>query len=91
MVTDRFFVSASAQHFSKRNDVFYNPANFYAPEAKALKAYFLLNFYTEYQLLRNDLTLFADAKNLTNNKDYEEVYGYNVQGFTINGGIRFKL
>ena len=90
-VTDRFFVSASAQHFSKRNDVFYNPANFYAPEAKALKAYFLLNFYTEYQLLHNDLTLFADAKNLTNNKDYEEVYGYNVQGFTINGGIRFKL
>jgi vitamin B12 transporter len=90
-VTDNFFVSTSFQQFSKRDDVFYNPANFYTPEPKVLKAYFLWNAYAEYKLLNNGLVVFADAKNITNKKDYAEVYGYNVQGFTFNGGIRFKL
>jgi vitamin B12 transporter len=90
-VTDKFFISASIQYFSKRDDIFYNPANFYAPEPKVLDAYLLWNAYAEYKLLSNDLVIFADAKNLTNKKDYTEVYGYNVQGFTFNGGIRFKL
>jgi hypothetical protein len=35
--------------------------------------------------------LFIDAKNLTNKTNYYEVYGYNVQGINITGGIRFKL
>jgi vitamin B12 transporter len=56
-----------------------------------LDAYLLWNAYAEYKLLKNDLVIFADAKNLTNKKDYTEVYGYNVQGFTFNGGVRFKL
>ena len=90
-VTKDFFVSTSIQHFSKRNDIFYNPDNFYSPEPKVLNAYLLWNAYAEYRLLKNDLVFFADAKNLTNKKNYEEVYGYNVQGFTFNGGIRFKL
>ena len=90
-VTDKFFVSTSIQHFSKRDDVFYNPATFYTPEPKVLDAYLLWNAYAEYKLLNNDLIIFADAKNITNKKDYAEVYGYNVQGFTCNGGIRFKL
>jgi vitamin B12 transporter len=90
-VTKDFFVSTSIQHFSKRNDIFYNPANFYSPEPKVLNAYLLWSAYAEYHLLNNDLILFAVAKNLTNKKNYEEVYGYNVQGFTFNGGIRFKL
>ena len=84
-------MSTSIQHFSKRNDIFYNPANFYTPEPKVLTAYLLWNAYAEYHLLKNDLVLFADAKNLTNKKNYVEVYGYNVQGFIFNGGIRFKL
>jgi vitamin B12 transporter len=89
-VTKDFFVSTSVQHFSKRNDIFYNPANFSA-ESKVLRAYTLWNAYAEYHFFNNGLILFADAKNLTNKKDYEEVYGYNVQGFTFDGGIRFKL
>ena len=90
-VTNNFFVSTSLQHFGERDDVFYNPANFYAPEPKVLDAYLLWNAYVEYKLLNKGLTIFADAKNITNNKDYTEVYGYNVQGFTFNGGLRFKL
>jgi len=90
-VTGKFFVSTSIQYFSKRDDIFYNPANFYTAEPKVLDAYLLWNAYAEYKLLNNDLVIFADAKNLTNKKDYAEVYGYNVQGFSFNGGIRFKL
>lgn len=90
-VCKNLFMSASIQHFSKRNDIFYNPATFYSPEPKVLRAYTLLNAYAEYRLLNNDLVIFADAKNLANKKDYQEVYGYNVQGFSFNGGIRFKL
>jgi vitamin B12 transporter len=90
-ITKNLFLSTSLQHFSKRNDIFYNPSNFYSPESKELDEYLLWNAYAEYKLLNNNLVLFTDAKNLTNKKDYTEVYGYNVQGFTINGGIRFKL
>lgn len=90
-LTQKLFMSASLQHFGKRNDIFFNPANFYTPEQKVLDAYSLVNAYAEYKLLNNDLVIFADAKNLFNQTDYQEVYGYNVQGFTFNGGIRFKL
>jgi vitamin B12 transporter len=90
-LTKNFFVSTSMQQFSKRHDIFYNPANFYTAEAKVLSAYLLWNAYAEYHLFNNDLVVFANAKNLTNEKNYEEVYGYNVQGFTFNGGVRFKL
>jgi vitamin B12 transporter len=90
-VTNNFFISTSFQQSGKRNDVFYNPANLYTPEPKVLNAYLLWNAYAEYRLLENGLILFADAKNLTDKKNYQEVYGYNVQGFTFNGGIRFKL
>ena len=65
--------------------------SFLTLESKVLKAYLLWNAYGEYRLLNNNVVVFADAKNLTNKKDYEEVFGYNVQGFTFNGGIRFKL
>lgn len=90
-VTTKFFVSTALQHFSKREDIFYDPANFYSPELKLLSAYFVWNAYAEYKLRGDALLIFVDAKNLTNNKDYQEVYGYNVQGFTMNGGIRIKL
>ena len=56
-----------------------------------LKAYLLWNAYGEYKVIKDQVLIFADAKNLANNKDYAEVYGYNVQGFTIYGGVRFKL
>ena len=90
-VTNKFFASTTIQYSDKRTDIFYDPNNFYIPEAKTLNAYLLWNIYSEYKLIKDQLMIFADAKNLANNKDYSEVYGYNVQGFTINGGVRFKL
>lgn len=88
--TDKLFISTNLKTFSKRKDVFYNPANFYAAEEINLKAYALWDVYAEYNAYKNKLIVFADAKNITNSK-FTEVYGYNTLGFTINTGIRFKL
>lgn len=90
-ITKALFVSASVQHLGKRDDVFFNPANFWTAENKALKAYTLLNAYAEYVMANQRLRIFADVRNLANNKDYSEVYGYSVQGRNAQLGIRFKL
>lgn len=89
-VTDNLFISANLKTFSKRTDLFFNPANFYAAETVNLKAYALLDIYAEYKLLHNKLKVFADAKNITGSK-YTEVYGYNTTGFNMNAGISFKF
>lgn len=89
-LTRNLFVSTTVQAFDKRQDLYFNPNTFTSSPVE-LKAYTLWNLYAEYGFNRNGVKLFADAKNLTNNKDYQEVYGYSVQGFTINGGIRFQL
>jgi len=85
------FISSSLQTIGQRDDNFYQSISPYATIPVTLKAYALWNMYAEYRLLSNKLLFFADAKNLTNNTNYYEAYGYNVQGFTINTGIRFKL
>jgi len=86
-----FFVSTSFQVFSKRDDFFYNPANFYSPEPKVLDAYSLWNVYAEYGLSNNRLKFFLDVKNLLDKDDYYEVYGFNVQGINLTGGIRLRI
>ena len=86
-----FFVSAGFQSFSKRDDIFHNPANFYSPEPKILDPYSLLNAYAEYGFLQGRLKLFLDVKNLLDKDDYYEVYGFNVQGLNITGGARFSF
>jgi vitamin B12 transporter len=89
-LTPNFFVSSSVQWYSKRIDNFYNPANFYALEQKTLNAYALWNLYAEYKI-KSSCRLFINGKNILNNTNYAEVYGYNVQGISVQGGIRFGL
>ncbi|OLY93788.1 vitamin B12 transporter [Cnuella takakiae] len=90
-VSKAFFVSASLQYLGKRDDVFFNPANFWTAENKSLEAYALVHAYAEYQLVNQRLRIFADVRNLANKKDYSEVYGYSVQGRNAQLGIRFTL
>lgn len=90
-VSSRFYCSTMVQYTGKRKDIYYNPGNFYSAEPRLLDAYVLWNAYAEYHLFDNGLIIFADVRNITGKKDYYEVYGYNVQGRTINAGIRFKL
>jgi len=88
---DRFFANINFQFFSKRRDIFYNPATYYTPEQKILGSYALLNVYGEYGLYMNKLKLFLDVKNLLDNQNYYEAYGFNVQGINVTGGLRFKF
>jgi outer membrane receptor protein involved in Fe transport len=56
-----------------------------------LEAYALWNLYAEYGFRKKKFNVFVDAKNLTDKKNYYEIYGYGVQGFNVTGGIRFKI
>ena len=85
-----FFINTTLQFIDKRTDTYFDPNTFEAIPV-TLQSYALWNAYAEYRLAEDKLRLFIDAKNLTNKTNYYEVYGYNVQGFTINTGIHFKL
>lgn len=89
-VTEQLFINASLQYIGKRTDNYYDPVTF-TPSQVELKAYTLLNMYAEYKLLNGRLNIFIDAKNITGNTNFYEVYGYSVPGMNITGGIRFKL
>lgn len=87
---EAFLISAQFQYLNERNDLFFNPANFFAAEPVVLESYYLVNIYAEYRLLAKRLTIFADIKNLTD-QSFSEVYGYNGLGFNTLMGVRFSF
>jgi vitamin B12 transporter len=82
--------STSFQLTGERIDTYYDPATF-IPRQVDLKSYALINLYAAYSFYKNKLDVFVDAKNLTDNTDYYEVYGFGVTGFNLTGGIRFQF
>lgn len=88
--SSRFFASTALQLTGRRTDTYYDPIS-YLPSQVTLGSYALLNLYAAYTVFKNRFHLFADVKNLTNNKNYYEVYGYGVAGINITGGIRFQF
>ncbi|MEP6846986.1 MAG: TonB-dependent receptor, partial [Panacibacter sp.] len=89
-ITKQLFMSVSTQFIGKRTDNYFDP-NTYASSEVELKSYALLNMYAEYRFLKSGLNLFVDAKNIGSKTNFYEAYGYNVQGISVTGGIRFKL
>jgi vitamin B12 transporter len=87
-VTKAFYIMLQANAIGSSRDIFYD-ASFQAVDIR-LKNYYLLNLYTEYALFRNTVKIFADLRNMMNEK-YSDVYGYNTAGFNAYGGIRFQL
>jgi vitamin B12 transporter len=87
-VNKNLYASSSLQITGKRIDN--NFLTFPSTQVE-LKAYALWNVYAEYNFLKKKLNVFIDAKNLTNKKNYYEVYGYSVQGLNVTGGLRFQL
>lgn len=83
--TKDFFISANIKYNSKSYDADYNTGN-----VVTLKAYKLLGVYAEYTLINKQLRLFADMKNVLNEK-YTEIYGYNSMGFNMNAGLSFTI
>ncbi|MDF2187195.1 TonB-dependent receptor [Paraflavitalea sp. CAU 1676] len=80
------FVSAGVQSFGKRTDLDFST---YPTSIAKLKAYTLVNFYAEYQVIKA-IKVFADVKNLANTS-YVEVLGYNTLGRNFNAGISVRL
>ncbi|WP_431217819.1 TonB-dependent receptor [Puia sp. P3] len=89
-VTKGLFINTSLQVTGKRQDQYFDPAT-YVASSVTLDSYALWNAYAEYQLCGNNFKLFVDVKNITNKKNYYEVYGYSVQGTNLTVGLSVKL
>jgi vitamin B12 transporter len=89
-LTKDLFISSSLQVTGKRQDLYFDP-NTYAQSNVELSSYALWNAYAEYQLYKDNFKLFVDLKNITNKKNYYEVYGYSVQGTNVTVGLTVKL
>ncbi|WP_162915818.1 TonB-dependent receptor plug domain-containing protein [Paraflavitalea soli] len=85
-ITRALFASAGVQSFGKRSDIDFST---FPSSITNLKAYTLVNFYAEYQLIKA-LKLFIDVKNITNTS-YVEVLGYNALGRNFNAGLTVRL
>ncbi|WEK21166.1 MAG: TonB-dependent receptor [Candidatus Pedobacter colombiensis] len=83
--TKNLYLSSFFKYNGSRSD-----ANFNDYVIVNLPAYKLLNFYGEYTLIKRHVKLFADLKNVLNEK-YTEFYGYNSMGFNMNAGVSFTI
>lgn len=88
-VTPRLYASLNYKTFGKRKDLFFDPQTFEQSQV-SLDAYQLLDAHLSYAFLDNRLNVFADARNILDQR-YEEVYGYNTMKFNVNAGITFKF
>lgn len=89
-ITPSLYVNTSLQFTGKRTDNYYNASTFTVSQVD-LKAYSLWNAYAQFSFAKDKFILFADAKNLFNKTNYYEVYGYNVQGFTLTAGAKLNF
>jgi vitamin B12 transporter len=89
-ITPALFVSTTIQFTGKRTDTYFDPATFVQSQVDLI-SYTLWNAYAQYSFLNRNINIFIDIKNITNKTNYYEVYGYAVQGTTINAGLHFKL
>ncbi|HUZ59962.1 MAG TPA: TonB-dependent receptor [Hanamia sp.] len=82
-VTKKIYLSTHFKTVSKA----YEPAYQAAPYV--LNGYYTWDFYGRYQF-NNKWSLFADFKNITNQK-YFVTRGYTTKGFNMNGGVQLSL
>ncbi|RPE13136.1 TonB-dependent receptor [Chitinophaga lutea] len=85
----KFYVGTNIRHTGDRDDIYYAPGSF-SGVPHPLKAYTIWDMYAEFRF-NNAGRVFVNANNITNNRKYWEIYGYSVQGFTMQAGIAFQL
>ncbi len=84
--TKDLFVSLNYKFTGDRVDSDFST---YPSVNKTLDSYQLVDFYAQYTLVNKRLRIFADLKNLTNEK-YTEIIGYRTMGFNMNAGLSFS-
>jgi vitamin B12 transporter len=85
--TENLYLNANYKFTGARTDSDFST---YPSVNKVLNSYQLFNFYTEYALAKKRVKIFADLKNLTNEK-YTEIIGYRTMGFNMNAGVSFNF
>lgn len=87
-ITKSLYASLQMNAFGERKDLYFDAS--FTRHDVVLESYMLLNFYTEYALMKNRLKVFVDLRNLTDKK-YSDIVGYNTAGFNAYGGLRFQF
>jgi vitamin B12 transporter len=82
----KLFVSGSIRSIGKRTDLDFST---YPAQTVELSAYYLVDFYAEYNFLKN-VKAFFDLKNITNSS-YSESLGYNTLGRNFTVGLAVHL
>lgn len=85
--TNNLFLSANFKFTGERFDSDFST---YPSVTKLLDSYKLLDFYAEYAFAKKRVKVFADLKNLTDEK-YTEIIGYSTFGFNMNAGVSFNF
>ncbi|TKC10246.1 TonB-dependent receptor [Pedobacter polaris] len=85
--TENLYLSANYKFTGERTDSDFST---YPSVNKILDSYQIFNFYAEYALAKKRLKIFADLKNLTDEK-YTEIIGYRTMGFNMNAGVSFNF
>ncbi|MEE1944359.1 TonB-dependent receptor [Pedobacter sp. KR3-3] len=85
--TNELYLSANYKFTGQRVDSDFST---YPSVNKMLGSYKLLDFYAEYALAKKRIKIFADLKNLTDEK-YTEIIGYSTMGFNMNAGVSFNF
>ncbi len=81
--TKSWYISVQSHTVSKRDEYVY------AGAPQALKAYTLVNVYTEYRM-GHGFNLFLNLQNILDKK-YVDILGYNSKRFNFMTGVQFRL
>ncbi|RXR22519.1 TonB-dependent receptor plug domain-containing protein [Flavobacterium stagni] len=87
--SSRWFVNVNYQYTDGRRDLFFD-GNTFATVPVQLGSYSLLNGLVKYELLKNQLTLFASATNILN-EEFTENVGYSSRGRNFRIGLNLSL
>ena len=85
-VTADLYLSVNYKFTGKRVDSDFST---FPSVNKTLNSYQLVDFYAQYTLANKRLKIFADLKNLADEK-YTEIIGYRTMGFNANAGLSFS-
>ncbi len=85
--TENLYLSANYKFTGERTDSDFST---YPAVNKILDSFHTVDFYSEYAFTKKRIKIFADLKNLTNER-YTEIIGYSTMGFNFNAGVSLNF